>query len=248
MSSNKMKNVLNVVIVEQDLSCVKTKLDEKEIELTKQARCKSQIRMKELKQLEQKLEKREEQIKVKEAMINENMKEKTNKTSTPKLRLFRTSQINTFLNTKALLARQLYIKLIIIGGDFNEDIFNGASSQRKKCINDFMQDHELSSKEIGLTFIHSNGKDVTAIDFILYQNKYSENIIDIQKLNATSNVSDNYPILLSVPHHQKKLNTYKSQKHLIKELNGTKLIQENMQVTFLHKLAQQDAKYKTVKT
>ncbi|XP_071169795.1 interaptin-like [Mytilus edulis] len=36
------------------------------------------IRMKELKQLEQKLKKREEQIKMKEAMINENMKEKTN--------------------------------------------------------------------------------------------------------------------------------------------------------------------------
>ncbi|VDI26989.1 Hypothetical predicted protein [Mytilus galloprovincialis] len=96
---------------------------------------------------------------------------------------------------------------IFIGGDFNEDIINGASSQRKKCINDFMQDHELSSKETGLAFIHSNGKDATAIDFILYQNKYSENIIDIRKLNVTSNVSDHYPILLSVLHHQKKLNT-----------------------------------------
>ncbi|CAG2214135.1 unnamed protein product [Mytilus edulis] len=100
-----------------------------------------------------------------------------------------------------------YTHQIIIGGDFNEDIINGASSQRKKCINDFMQDHELSSKETGLTFIHSNGKDATAIDFILYQNKYSENIIDIKKLNVTSNVSDHYPILLSVLHHQKKLNT-----------------------------------------
>ncbi|CAC5411732.1 unnamed protein product [Mytilus coruscus] len=80
---------------------------------------------------------------------------------------------------------------IIIGGDFNEDIINGASSQKKKYINDFMQDHELSSNETGHTFIHSNGKDATAIDFILYQNKYSENIIDIQKLNKKLNITKN---------------------------------------------------------
>ncbi|CAC5379561.1 unnamed protein product [Mytilus coruscus] len=108
---------------------------------------------------------------------------------------------------------------IIIGGDFNEDIINGASSQRKKYINDFMQDHELSSNETGLTFIHSNGKDATAIDFILYQNKYSENIIDIQKLNVTSNVSDHYPLLLSVLHNQKKLNITKNSQTSAKTFN-----------------------------
>ncbi|CAC5415512.1 unnamed protein product [Mytilus coruscus] len=108
---------------------------------------------------------------------------------------------------------------IIIGGDFNEDIINGASSQRKKYINDFMKDHELSSNETGLTFIHSNGKDATAIDFILYQNKYLENIIDIQKLNVTSNVSDHYPLLLSVLHHQKKLNITKNSQTSAKTFN-----------------------------
>ncbi|CAC5388509.1 unnamed protein product [Mytilus coruscus] len=107
----------------------------------------------------------------------------------------------------------------IIIGYFNEDIINGASSQRKKYINDFMQDHELSSNETGLTFIHSNGKDATAIDFILYQNKYSEHIIDIQKLNVTSNVSDHYPLLLSVLHHQKKLNITKNSQTSAKTFN-----------------------------
>ncbi|CAC5394077.1 unnamed protein product [Mytilus coruscus] len=106
----------------------------------------------------------------------------------------------------------------IIIGDFNEDIINGASSQRKKYITDFMQDHELCSKETGLTFIHSNGKDATAIYFF-FQNKYSENIIDIQKLNVTSNVSYHYPLLLSVLHHQKKLNVIENSQTSAKTFN-----------------------------
>ncbi|CAC5383257.1 unnamed protein product [Mytilus coruscus] len=128
---------------------------------------------------------------------------------------------------------------IIIGGDFNGYILNGASSQRKKYITDSLQDHELCSKETGLTFIHSNGKDATVIDFILYQNKYSENIIDIENLNVTSNVSDHYPLLLSVLHHQNKLNVIEnsqiSAKTFNKRIKWTKLIQKNTQASSLQK-------------
>ncbi|CAC5363524.1 unnamed protein product [Mytilus coruscus] len=57
------------------------------------------------------------------------------------------------------------------------------------------------------------------IDQLNEINKYSENIIDIQKLNVTSNVSDHYPLLLSVLHHQKKLNITKNSQTSEKTFN-----------------------------
>ncbi|CAG2248448.1 unnamed protein product [Mytilus edulis] len=87
---------------------------------------------------------------------------------------------------------------IIIGGDFNEEIFGSNDSIRQKYIVSFMDEHCLSTKDIGKTFISANGSDCTAIDYILFQETFKESIINIKKCEFTGNVSDHYPLLLSL--------------------------------------------------
>lgn len=94
---------------------------------------------------------------------------------------------------------------IIIGGDFNEDIVHGPNSKRKSEIQSLMDEHDLTTKHNGPTFIRSNGCDSTSIDFFIYQKLYQEKIINIHKLVNVSSVSDHYPLKLSV-HFQYKTN------------------------------------------
>ncbi|VDI02141.1 Hypothetical predicted protein [Mytilus galloprovincialis] len=83
---------------------------------------------------------------------------------------------------------------IIIGGDFNEEIFGSNDSIRQKYIVSFMDEHCLSTKDTGKTFISANGSDCTAIDYILFQETFKESIINIRKCEFTGNVSDHYPL------------------------------------------------------
>ncbi|CAC5405005.1 unnamed protein product [Mytilus coruscus] len=85
---------------------------------------------------------------------------------------------------------------IIIGGDFNEDIVNGPTSQRKTYAKDFMKELDFETKYTGSTFIHSNGCDTTAIDYFIFQDLYKHTVLEISKLDIESNVSDHYPIKL----------------------------------------------------
>jgi len=86
---------------------------------------------------------------------------------------------------------------IVIGGDFNENIINGTNSQRRQYITDFMSDHRLATDNVGLTYFHPSGHASSAIDYILYQEQYSQEKTKIQKLKVIANVSDHSPILLS---------------------------------------------------
>ena len=63
---------------------------------------------------------------------------------------------------------------IIIGGDFNEDIVHGPCSKRKSGIQSLMEEHDLVTKHNASTFILSNGRDSTSIDFFIYQKIYQE--------------------------------------------------------------------------
>ncbi|CAC5395787.1 unnamed protein product [Mytilus coruscus] len=87
---------------------------------------------------------------------------------------------------------------IIIGGDFNENIFNENNSNRKRYILDFMSDHNLSTTEVGITYTHTSGMSSSAIDYILFQEKFRDCIINIEKPDIISNVSDHLPILLQL--------------------------------------------------
>ncbi|CAG2191562.1 unnamed protein product [Mytilus edulis] len=82
----------------------------------------------------------------------------------------------------------------ILVGDFNENIFIKSGLTRNQYILDFMEECKFSAKEVGKTFIHSNGVDSTAIDHILYPDLLQDDILYVKKLDIINNVSDHYPI------------------------------------------------------
>ena len=77
-----------------------------------------------------------------------------------------------------------------------------------------MLEHDLIASDLGATFIHNSGHDSTSIDFFLYQNLYNDNIIQLEKLYITGNVSDHYP-LLTVLHTCKRTVQKKSSENCV---------------------------------
>ncbi|CAC5421427.1 unnamed protein product [Mytilus coruscus] len=61
-----------------------------------------------------------------------------------------------------------------------------------------MSEHKLSTVECGITFIHPSGQAMSAIDYILFQDRYKGNVVKIEKLEINSNVSDHIPLMLSL--------------------------------------------------
>ena len=72
-----------------------------------------------------------------------------------------------------------------------------------------MHDHQLLSKEIGTTYIHPSANASSAIDYILYDKNNKDNILNINRLEGTTNVSDHIPVLLRLrkPKTSKRLQT-----------------------------------------
>ncbi|CAC5366037.1 unnamed protein product [Mytilus coruscus] len=56
----------------------------------------------------------------------------------------------------------------------------------------------MKTQNVGKTFIHSNGSDCTAIDYILYPENFSDNILHLRRLEITSNISDHYPVCANI--------------------------------------------------
>ena len=87
--------------------------------------------------------------------------------------------------------------MIIIGGDFNEDIAKGLRSDRLKIVTNFMSECELVTQFKGPTFINVHGQEVSELDYFMYQEdiriKGSKKLSDL-----TTNVSDHYPVLLGI--------------------------------------------------
>ena len=98
---------------------------------------------------------------------------------------------------------------VIIGGDFNEEITNINTTTRQQYVVEFMAEHQMYTKEMGPTFINAKGKDCTSIDYILFQESYREQISSIKKIDVIANVSDHYPILLTLK-NQKPAHTQKT--------------------------------------
>jgi hypothetical protein len=86
---------------------------------------------------------------------------------------------------------------IIFGGDFNENLLTISNSARSKYILDFMRECNFLTDNVSKTFRLSNGKDSTAIDYILYSEQFHDAVLHIRKLEVIGNVSDHYPVVAS---------------------------------------------------
>ncbi|CAC5380666.1 unnamed protein product [Mytilus coruscus] len=87
---------------------------------------------------------------------------------------------------------------IIIGGDLNENLLVTSNNKRGKYISEFINESKLKTQNVGKTFIHSNGKDCTAIDYVSYPEHFSDNILHLRRLEITSNISYHYPVCANV--------------------------------------------------
>ncbi|CAC5418488.1 unnamed protein product [Mytilus coruscus] len=56
----------------------------------------------------------------------------------------------------------------------------------------------MKTQNVGKTFIHSNDSDCTAIDYILYPEHFSDNILNLRRLEITSNISDHYSVCANI--------------------------------------------------
>ncbi|CAC5374572.1 unnamed protein product [Mytilus coruscus] len=107
---------------------------------------------------------------------------------------------------------------IIIGGDFNEDLYNlSNNSRRKQKLDELMVECKLKTNSKGLTFINVNGIDTSEIDYFLYTDpkcEPSKRLIDL-----SSNVSDHHPISMrikcNITREQQSRNSGK-QKHKVR--------------------------------
>ncbi|CAC5381573.1 unnamed protein product [Mytilus coruscus] len=89
--------------------------------------------------------------------------------------------------------------IIMIGGDFNKTcMLVTSNNKRSKYISEFINESKLKTQNVGKTFIHSNGSDCSAIDYSLYPEHFSDNILHLRRLEITSNISDHYPVCANI--------------------------------------------------
>ncbi|CAG2192047.1 unnamed protein product [Mytilus edulis] len=115
---------------------------------------------------------------------------------------------------------------VIIGGDYNENLLANSNNARNKYIFDFMNECNLKTKDVGKTFIHSSGKDSTAIDYIVYPEVFDESILHMRRLEITSNISDHYPVGANMKFYFSMKNTENislNNKHASQKVNWSKI-------------------------
>ncbi|VDI46254.1 Hypothetical predicted protein [Mytilus galloprovincialis] len=89
-----------------------------------------------------------------------------------------------------------------------------------------MNECNLKTKDVGKTFIHSSGKDSTAIDYIVYPEVFDESILHMRRLEITSNISDHYPVGANMKFYFSMKNTENislNNKHASQKVNWSKI-------------------------
>ncbi|MEW8548515.1 MAG: endonuclease/exonuclease/phosphatase family protein [Candidatus Thiodiazotropha sp.] len=56
--------------------------------------------------------------------------------------------------------------MILIGGDFNEDIYSPSNTVRKNSLQTFLKEFDFSTQETGKTYINPDGVDTSTIDYV----------------------------------------------------------------------------------
>ena len=89
--------------------------------------------------------------------------------------------------------------VIIIGGDWNEDIYMDSTSARKQNLESFLTEHDLVTIETQKTYINPKGALVSTLDYIFYPKTFAANVKDLQVLdNLRINVSDHLPVCCNI--------------------------------------------------
>ena len=88
---------------------------------------------------------------------------------------------------------------IVIGGDFNEDMNSTQKSRRMLYLDNFVREFKMKFVSTPKTFIHSNGRDCSTIDYFLVRETPLLHIADISRLDVLGgNTSDHHPVRCEV--------------------------------------------------
>lgn len=67
--------------------------------------------------------------------------------------------------------------ILVIGGDFNEELDSKKGSERKRSLEEFIRDCSLTRRKTGKTFVNPSGVEVSCIDFFLYSSCIDEKVV-----------------------------------------------------------------------
>ena len=83
--------------------------------------------------------------------------------------------------------------------DFNEDINSTQKSRRMLYLDNFVREFKMKFVSTPKTFVHSNGRDCSTIDYLLVRETPSLQIADISRLDVLGgNTSDHHPVRCEV--------------------------------------------------
>lgn len=129
---------------------------------------------------------------------------------------------------------------IIIGGDFNENATQQLGTKRSKCLHKFLSDNNLVTRKTENTFIHSNGRDTSLIDFIVYQETFESKIQIKRADHYISNVFDHYPVQVQLKTEFCKLQKQKTKdtsSAIVTRINRKRLDKDQYREKVIVKLA-----------
>ena len=86
-------------------------------------------------------------------------------------------------------------RLIVLGGDFNEDLYVSQDSTRLRSLRKFLDECKFTTQLTDRTFISNAGVDTSTIDYIFLCERANQQSPKITRLDDIhSSVSDHYPV------------------------------------------------------
>ncbi|MCG7866407.1 MAG: hypothetical protein JAY74_08520, partial [Candidatus Thiodiazotropha taylori] len=85
--------------------------------------------------------------------------------------------------------------MVMVGGDFNEDLYSQRDSVRLRSLKSFLDEVQLTTQKTDMTYVNQDGVDTSTIDYLFYCSKADRLSPHIDRLeNIYSSVSDHYPV------------------------------------------------------
>ncbi|MCG7879544.1 MAG: reverse transcriptase family protein [Candidatus Thiodiazotropha taylori] len=95
--------------------------------------------------------------------------------------------------------------IVVIGGDWNEDLYSNTKTGRQQSLKDFIRENDLTTKQTQKTYINPRGAETSTLDYILYPKTFSDCIGEIRVLdNLKANVSDHLPVGCTIRYEMDK--------------------------------------------
>ena len=89
--------------------------------------------------------------------------------------------------------------LVILGGDFNDDLYDQKSTKRQQALNELLNENKLITRKTGKTYVSPSGVDTSTIDYVFFSSDSESKKEVVQTFNdKQTSVSDHYPVLCSV--------------------------------------------------